>query len=121
MASSVLLVVAALHLGAGANVGTIQMAADPFDNLDVCIASGEMSLKTITAPPGSYAAYVCLNAQRDGFIGVVAYRTSKGLEIHSGLKPTLAECAKMTGAMMAIMAEDGAAMTWTCYDLQRLK
>jgi hypothetical protein len=122
MASSFLLVVASLNLGAGTNVGTIQMAAQPFDTLDVCKASGEMSLKTITAPPGSYAAYACYGiAESHGFMAVISYRTRGGLEIHEGIKPTLAKCKEMTGAAMAIDREDGAAMSWACYDLQALK
>jgi hypothetical protein len=121
MPSPFLIVVAALHLSAGGGPGTILMAAEPFDNLDVCKASGEMSLKTITAEPGSYAAYACYSiAKSYGFMGVITYRTQHGLEIHEGIRPTLAECTEMTGKAMAIMVEDGAAMSWTCYDLQAL-
>ena len=103
MSSPFLIVVAALHLSAGGGPGTIQMAAEPFDDLDVCKASGEMSLKTITAEPSSYAAYACYDiAKSYGFMGVITYRTRDGLKIHEGIKPTLAKCTEMTGAAMAI-------------------
>ncbi len=96
--SSFLIVVAALHLSAGGGPGTIQMAAEPFDNLDVCKASGEMSLKTITAEPGSYAAYACYDiATSYGFMGVIAYRTRDGLKIHEGIKPTLKRLPAVLG------------------------
>jgi hypothetical protein len=98
------------------------MAAEPFDTLDVCKASGEMSLKTLTAKPGSYATYACYDvAQSYGFMGVVSYATRDGLEIHEGIKPTMAKCTEMTGKVMTMMAERGSAMSWRCYDLQALK
>jgi hypothetical protein len=122
VSSPIIIVVAVLHLSAGGGPGTIQMAADPFDDLDACKASGEMSLKTLTAEPGSYAVYACYDiAKSYGFMGVVSYAMRDHLEIHEGIKPTLAKCTEMTGAVMKIMAEGGAAMSWNCYDLQALK
>jgi hypothetical protein len=39
MSSPFIIVVAVLHLSAGGGPGTIEMAAEPFDTLDVCKAS----------------------------------------------------------------------------------
>jgi hypothetical protein len=117
--SPLIIIVASMHLSVS---NTINIVAQPSENLDECRTIGELAIKAATVEPGSYASYVCHDTTRQqglsGALGVVAYvKPSDGkIKISEGYKPTIAECKAMGMAAVATKTVPGA-MSWMCYDL----
>jgi hypothetical protein len=117
--SPLIIIVASMHLSVS---NTINIVAQPSENLDECRTIGELAIKAATVEPGSYASYVCHDTTRQqglsGALGVVAYVKSDGnIKISEGYKPTIAEC-KATGMALVATKTVPGAMAWVCYDLQ---
>jgi hypothetical protein len=112
-------IVASMHLSVS---GTINITAQPSENLDGCRMVGELAIKAATAEPGSYASYVCHDTTHQqglsGALGVIAYVKSEDskIKIVEGYKPTIAECRATGMAAVASKVVPGA-MSWVCYDL----
>jgi hypothetical protein len=118
--SPLIVIVASMHLSLS---DTIDIVAQPSENLDECRTIGEMAIKAATVEPGSYASYVCHDTTRQqgltGALCVVAHvRPSDGkIKISEGYKPTISEC-KATGMALVATKTVPGAMSWICYDLQ---
>jgi hypothetical protein len=117
--SPLVIIVASMHLSLSS---TINITAQPSENLDECRSIGELAIKAATVEPGSYASYVCHDTSRQqglsGMLGVVAYvKPEDGkIKILEGYKPTLSECKAMGMAAVASKVVPGT-MSWVCYDL----
>ncbi|MCG2629720.1 hypothetical protein L6654_24150 [Bradyrhizobium sp. WYCCWR 13023] len=118
--SPLIVIVASMHLSIS---NTINIVAQPSENLDECRSVGEMAIKAATVEPGSYASYVCHDTTRQqglsGALGVVAYvKASDGkIRIVEGYKPTIAEC-KIAGQAAVASRPVPVPMSWMCYDLK---
>lgn len=121
--SPLIIIVASMHLSVS---NTINITAQPSENLDECRRIGELAIKATTVEPGSYASYVCHDTTRQkglsGMLGVVAYvKPEDGkIKILEGYKPTLTECKAMGMAAVASKVVPGA-MSWVCYDLMNFE
>jgi hypothetical protein len=118
--SPLIVIVASMHLSVS---NTINIVAQPSENLDECRTIGELAIKAATVEPGSYAPYVCHDTTRQqglsGALLVAAYVKPEdgNIKIVEGYKPTITEC-KATGMAAVASKVVPGAMSWVCYDLQ---
>jgi hypothetical protein len=77
--SPFIIIVASMNLSVSE---TINIVAQPSQNLEECRTVGEMAIKAATVQPGSYASYVCHDTTRQqglsGVLGIVAYQKAEG-------------------------------------------
>ncbi|MGY3133854.1 MULTISPECIES: hypothetical protein [unclassified Bradyrhizobium] len=104
-------------------LATINITAQPSDNMDECRKMGEATIKAATVKPGFSAAYVChdttLQRGLSGALGVVAYQQEDGgITILEGYMSTLSDC-KVAGTVAAgsKVVPGSTAWAWACYDL----
>src|SRR3977135_1091070 len=109
--SPLIVIVASMHLSVS---DTINIVAQPSENLDECRAIGEMAIKAATVEPGSLCR-LCLPRHypptgpiRSAGRGVVRETERRKNKISEGYKPTIAECKTTGMALVATKTVPGA-------------
>ncbi|WFU53608.1 hypothetical protein QA639_28635 [Bradyrhizobium pachyrhizi] len=118
-----IVIVASTHLGV---LATINITAQPSENIDECRRMGELAIKAATVKPGFSASYVChdttLQRELSGALGIVAYMQKEDgkVTILEGHMATLSDCRIAGVAAVAAaskIAPNTTAWAWACYDV----
>ncbi|MGY3443263.1 hypothetical protein [Bradyrhizobium sp. USDA 4473] len=116
--SPLIVIVASTHLSV---LASINITAQPTQNIVECMKMGEAAIKAATMKPGSSASYVChhttLERGLSGALGVVAYQDEDGgITILEGYMATLSDC-KVAGMVAVGSKFVPGATAWACYEL----